>query len=96
MAIEAIRTKDIETKRELEIETRKLQAEINRVEADYDKLVSTYIEEKTELEKRMELMDSSHREAERVSAENQHEFETRLRGGFFTMMGRAIDSVFGH
>lgn len=122
---EAIRTKDIETKRELEIETRKLQAEMNRVQADSQKLASAYSEEKAKLERSMEeLMDSARREAERVSAEHQRQIRTlesrlqeaasasaaeraeitrqldRLRqqprhGGFFGMIGRAIDVVFG-
>jgi hypothetical protein len=64
---EAIRMKDEETKRELEIETRKLQNEVSRVQTDAQKLVSEYSEEKIRLEKRMqELAESSRQEAARA------------------------------
>ncbi|KDR76132.1 hypothetical protein GALMADRAFT_96589 [Galerina marginata CBS 339.88] len=126
---EAIRTKDEETKRELEIETKKLQAEMNRVQTDAQKLASEYNEEKSKMEKRMqELSESARLDNERVTAEYNrqigelrtqldqtssasvqeradlvHQIEELRRrqqsgssgGGFFSMIGRAIDGVFG-
>ncbi|PPQ81007.1 hypothetical protein CVT25_014515 [Psilocybe cyanescens] len=67
---EAIRTKDEETRRELEIETKKLQTEMNRVENESKKLASEYNAEKSRMEQRMqEISESSRKENERAAAE---------------------------
>jgi len=111
----------------LEIETKKLQNEMNRVQTDAQKLVSEYTAEKQKLELRMqELADSSRQENERAKeeynrqvAEIQKQLQqssaqsaserqalvnqleelrsqrSRSGGGFFGMIGRALDSVFG-
>lgn len=74
--IEAIRTKDEETRKELEQETRKLQLEMTRVQNDSQKLASDYNEEKERLERRMqELSVSARQETERQAAEYQRQIQ---------------------
>lgn len=68
--IEAIRDKDEETKRELEIATAELQSKITKVQNEAMGQVSKYREEKEKLEERMEEYSKSTREeAERARAE---------------------------
>ncbi|KAJ7476014.1 P-loop containing nucleoside triphosphate hydrolase protein [Mycena latifolia] len=80
---EAIRAKDEETRKELEFETKKLQAEMSRVQNDSQKLASDYTAQKAELEKRMAAVaEAAKRDAE--CAEENHRrqiqgLEERLR-----------------
>jgi len=68
--IEAIRDKDEETKRELEIATAELQSKITKVQNEAMGQVSKYKEEKEKLEERMqEYSKSTREEAERARAE---------------------------
>ncbi|KAJ6532001.1 P-loop containing nucleoside triphosphate hydrolase protein [Mycena capillaripes] len=80
---EAIRAKDEETRKELEIETRKLQAEMTRVQNDSQKLASDYTEQKVQLEKRMaDMTEAAKLEAERTEQKyrrEMQELEDRLR-----------------
>ncbi|KAJ7285185.1 P-loop containing nucleoside triphosphate hydrolase protein [Mycena rebaudengoi] len=82
LAAAAIREKDEETKKELEIETRKLQAEMARVQNDSQKLASDYSEQKAQLERRMaEVAEAAKREAESADANHRRqiqELEDRL------------------
>jgi len=69
-SIEAIRDKDEETKRELEIATAELQSKITKVQNEAMGQVSKYKEEKEKLEERMqEYSKSTREEAERARAE---------------------------
>lgn len=73
---EAILEKDEETRRELEIATRRLDEEMARVQKDSQKLASEYTEEKKKLEKRMqELKEAAREEAERRDAEYSAQME---------------------
>ncbi|KAF8896190.1 hypothetical protein BD779DRAFT_1494454 [Infundibulicybe gibba] len=73
---EAIRTKDEETRKELEIERQKLQTEMSRVQDQSQKLASDYNEEKAKLEKRLnELTEKARIEQEKTQAE----YEAQLR-----------------
>ncbi|KAF7374719.1 hypothetical protein MSAN_00357200 [Mycena sanguinolenta] len=73
---QAIRAKDKETKNELEIETRKLQAEMTRVQNDSKKLASEYTKQRLELEKGMkQIVDAGKRDAE--IAEKKHLLEVQ-------------------
>ncbi|KAJ6513018.1 P-loop containing nucleoside triphosphate hydrolase protein [Mycena sanguinolenta] len=80
---DAIRAKDEETKKELEVETRKLQAEMARVQNDSKKLASDYIEQKAGLEKRMAEVASAARKDAEIAEENHRrqikELEDRLQ-----------------
>lgn len=77
--VEAIKTKDEETKRELEIETRKLQAEMNRVQGDTQKLVSEYAKEKEQMYRHIqELEKMSRQENQRFREEHNYQ-ATSLR-----------------
>jgi len=68
--IEAIRDKDEQTKRELEIATAELQSKITNVQNEAMGQVSKYKEEKERLEERMqEYSESTREEAERARAE---------------------------
>ncbi|KAJ7170857.1 P-loop containing nucleoside triphosphate hydrolase protein [Mycena crocata] len=79
---EAIRAKDEETRKELEIDTRKLQAEMSRVQNDSQKLATDYTEQKAELERRMaEVAEAAKRDAECAEANHRRqiqELEDRL------------------
>ena len=73
---QAIRDKDEETRRELEIETRKMQREIARFENDAKRLASDYKKEKEKLETRLEDMEAeSRREADRIAAQYQRQID---------------------
>ncbi|KAJ7031370.1 P-loop containing nucleoside triphosphate hydrolase protein [Mycena alexandri] len=76
---EAIREKDEETRKELEIETKKLQAEMSRVQDDSKKLASDYNEQKAELERRMAQAAEAARRDEENHQRQIHELEDRLR-----------------
>jgi len=125
---EAIRAKDEETRRELEIETKKLQQEMERVQREATNLAENYNAEKARMEAHMrEMSEAARRDAERALQQykremerlegqlrnteasvtrERSELEERLnrmrseyansrRGGLFSMLGRAIDSIFG-
>jgi hypothetical protein len=66
----------------LELETRKLQAEMTRVQDDSKKLASDYIERKVELEKRTaEVAETVRREAEGAEEKHQRQSpDSRARG----------------
>ncbi|KAF8071789.1 hypothetical protein FPV67DRAFT_1482720 [Lyophyllum atratum] len=91
---EAIRTRDEETRKELEIESKRLMEQLNRVQADSEKLASSYNEEKARLEQHMRgLTESSRRETERATLAYQqqvHDLERRLAE---TTSGSAADKV---
>ncbi|KAJ3516876.1 hypothetical protein NLJ89_g860 [Agrocybe chaxingu] len=71
---EAINSKDEEYRRELEIETKKLQAEMNRVQSDAEKLMSEYSQDKARMEQRMsELTEQARRDQERAAEEHNRE-----------------------
>ncbi|KAF7374716.1 hypothetical protein MSAN_00356900 [Mycena sanguinolenta] len=73
---EAIRAKDEETKKELEIETRKLQAEMTRVQNDSKKLASEYTKQRLELEKQMNVIaEAGKRDAERAQEKHLREMQ---------------------
>lgn len=73
---QAIKDKDEETRRELEIETKRMQKEIERFQNDSGRLESDYKREKERLEARMEQMESEARkEADRVAAQYQRQVE---------------------
>ncbi|KAJ7096526.1 P-loop containing nucleoside triphosphate hydrolase protein [Mycena belliarum] len=76
---EAIRAKDEETRQELEIETKKLQAEMSRVQEDSQKLASDYNTQKAELEKRMEAAKRDAECAEENHRRQIQELDERLR-----------------
>ena len=81
---QAIRDKDEETKRELEIETQKMQREIARFENDAKRLESDYKSEKDKLEARLTQMEAEARqEADRVAAQYQQQVD-ELRGSLQT------------
>ncbi|KAJ7168445.1 P-loop containing nucleoside triphosphate hydrolase protein [Mycena filopes] len=76
---DAIREKDEETRKELEVETRKLQAEMSRVQDDSKKLASDYSAQKAELERRMaEATEVARRDEENHQRQIQ-ELEDRFR-----------------
>ncbi|CAA7269626.1 unnamed protein product [Cyclocybe aegerita] len=73
---EAIRTKDEETKRELEIETKKLQAEMNRVQSDAAGLVSQYKAEKEQMETRMhQFIEQSQLNTQQAAQKHNEQME---------------------
>ncbi|KAJ7364254.1 P-loop containing nucleoside triphosphate hydrolase protein [Mycena albidolilacea] len=76
---EAIREKDEETKKELEIETGKLQAEMIRVQNDSRKLASEYTQQRVELEKRMtQVAEAAKKEAEIAEENHRRQIEELL------------------
>jgi len=73
---QAMKDKDDETRRELEIETQKMQREIAKFENDAKRLKSDYKNEKERLETRLEEMeDEARREADRVATQYQRQME---------------------
>jgi DNA repair exonuclease SbcCD ATPase subunit len=73
---QAMKDKDEETRRELEIETEKMQREIKRFQHDSERLESDYKKEKERLEERMRLMELKAREeAERIAAQYQRQID---------------------
>ncbi|KAF8627072.1 hypothetical protein AX17_006411 [Amanita inopinata Kibby_2008] len=124
----AIKAKDEETRKELEIETKKLQEEMTRIQQESSSLSANFKKDKLEMEQRMkEIADRAQRDAEEAYKQHQKQMlalqeqlqqtETnmtternslqqrldRMRdeynrghsGGVFSMIGRALDSVFG-
>ncbi|KAF5329409.1 hypothetical protein D9619_009144 [Psilocybe cf. subviscida] len=79
---EAIREKDEETRRELETATSKLEKEMARVQSDSQNLVSQYMEEKNDLEKRVQdLSETARQEAEKrndLYAEQMQDLRVQL------------------
>ncbi|KAK7033301.1 GTP-binding protein A [Favolaschia claudopus] len=79
---EAIRAKDEETKKELDFETSKLQAEIARIQEECRRLASEYAEQKEALEQRVaEVMAAARKDAEIVEENHRRqlqELEDRL------------------
>ena len=66
---EAINDRDEETRREREIETKKMQDEMERIENDARRFASDYQREKEELEARLEeVKKTAKREADRIAA----------------------------
>ena len=73
---QAIKDKDEETRRELEIETQRMQREIERFQHDSERLESDYKKEKERLEARMEQMElEAKKETERITAEYQRQID---------------------
>ncbi|KAM6490515.1 P-loop containing nucleoside triphosphate hydrolase protein [Amanita muscaria] len=126
----AIKAKDEETRQELEVETRKLQQEMERIQRESSTLVENYRLEKAKMEAHMkEMAEAARREAEKAAESHRQQMEmleqqlrnteasmtrergelqTRLnemrreyensrrrRGGFFSMIGGALDRIFG-
>ncbi|KAF9259477.1 hypothetical protein L218DRAFT_908363 [Marasmius fiardii PR-910] len=73
----AIKTKDEETRRELEIETGKLQAEMTRMQNDAQRLSSDYMAQKAELERQLDIARQA-AEAEKVEQQRQIEELRRM------------------
>ncbi|KAF5329416.1 hypothetical protein D9619_009143 [Psilocybe cf. subviscida] len=73
---EAIRDRGEESKRQLDAATCRLQQEMARVQDENDDLVSEYIEEQDDLEKRLEgLSETTRQEADRRDAEYDDQVE---------------------
>jgi hypothetical protein len=73
---QAMKDKDEETRRELEIETQKMQREISRFENDAKRLASDYKSEKERLEARLtEMGEETRREADRIAAQYQGQID---------------------
>ena len=73
---QAMKDKDEETRRELEIETQKMQREISRFENDAKRLASDYKSEKERLEARLtEMGEETRREADRIAAQYQRQID---------------------
>ncbi|KIL67674.1 hypothetical protein M378DRAFT_159507 [Amanita muscaria Koide BX008] len=73
---EAINAKDEETRRELEIETRKLQQEMERIQRDSSTLAENYNLEKAKLEAHMkEMADAAQREAQKAAESHKRQME---------------------
>jgi hypothetical protein len=73
---QAMKDKDEETRRELEIETQKMQKEIARFENDAKRLASDYKNEKDKLDTRLAQMEEEAREeADRVAAQYQRQVD---------------------
>ncbi|KAF9259473.1 hypothetical protein L218DRAFT_947600 [Marasmius fiardii PR-910] len=68
----AIKAKDEQTRKELEIETTKLKTEMTRIENESNSLVSGYMAQKAELERQMEVARQA-AEAERVEQQRRVE-----------------------
>jgi hypothetical protein len=78
---QAMKDKDEETRRELEIETQKMQREIARFEKDAKRLASDYESEKEKLETRLEQMEAETRqEADRIAAQYQLQIDELKHG----------------
>jgi chromosome segregation ATPase len=73
---QAMKDKDEETRRELEIETQKMQRKIKRFQHDSKRLESDYKKEKERLEERMRQVESQAREeVERITAQYQRQID---------------------
>ncbi|KAF6754414.1 P-loop containing nucleoside triphosphate hydrolase protein [Ephemerocybe angulata] len=73
---DAMEAKDEETKREIEAEAKKLQAEMARIENESKKLLSDFQKEKGELEQRMkETEEESKREQQRIQEQYRKQIE---------------------
>ena len=73
---QAMRDKDEETGRELEVETQKMQREIMRFKNDAKRFASDYRNEKDKLEARLTQMEAeAKQEADRVAARYQREID---------------------
>jgi hypothetical protein len=73
---QAIKDKDEETKEELELETQRMQKEIEKFQNDSERLESDYKKEKERLKARMEPMElEAKKEMERVKAEYQRKMD---------------------
>ena len=73
---QAMKDKDEETRRELELETQRMQRDIDRFQHDSQRLESDYKKEKERLEERMGQMESQARqEADRIEAQYRRQIE---------------------
>ena len=73
---QAIKDKDEETRKELEIESERMQKEIARFQNDAKRLESDYKKEKERLKSRLKQMEAeAKREADRVAAQYQQQID---------------------
>ncbi|KIL67665.1 hypothetical protein M378DRAFT_102256 [Amanita muscaria Koide BX008] len=71
---EAIKAKDEETRQELEIETRKLQQDMERIQRDSSTLAENYNLEKAKMEAHMkEMIEAAQREAEKAAESHKQQ-----------------------
>ena len=105
----AIKAKDQETRMELEEERIKLRDQMMKAQMDTDKLLSNFKEDNERMEERLKTMEVEH-ERQRAELEKQLAAATSraeqeaisailsqlASGGFFSHLGRAIDSGIRH
>jgi len=97
---DAIREKDEQTKKELEQATSELQAKITQAQKNSQRLESEYAEQKAELKRLAEVAEKARADAAAAEERHRRRIEelqrsvNRRRGGLFSAVGRAIDSIF--
>ncbi|KAF7357261.1 GTP-binding protein A [Mycena sanguinolenta] len=97
---DAARARDSETKKELEMETKELRDKMSRMQSDAQNFASNYERLNAEMDRKLaEAAERAARDEERhrlaMAESEREEAKRQSRGGIFSRVGRALDTLVG-